>query len=115
MVQALTNGISTDRRQMVQIVAADKPSGKMFVWVLNTVHVSMRYESALVRSKSPGSVMLRRLMSKFTGVPSALSERLFFSTTALSRSWCVSVGTGRGSSMRFETWDGQFVRSVGDC
>ena len=45
---------------------------------LDTVHVSIPYESAVKRSKSRESVMLRQLMSKFTCVPSALSERPFF-------------------------------------
>ena len=131
MAQALQKGISTDHRQRVKFVATDKPSSKMFVVLkqalpnlqclnLDTVHVSMRYESAIVCSKSARSFMLRRLMSKFTCVPSALSI-VRFSATALSRSGSVFVGTTRGSSLQCCTWDWQtrthstFVRSAGCC
>ena len=63
-------------KEAVRFVGTDKPSEHLYKTLksvlpqlecmfLDTVHVSMRYESANARSASPGLRELRRIMSKF--------------------------------------------------
>ena len=72
MAEALQKGISTDHRQRVQFVATDKFSGKMFVVLEQAVpvlgHCSCEHavRTRLCSFQVCRSVMLRRLMSKFT-------------------------------------------------
>ena len=131
MAQALKEGITTDHRERVQFVATDKPSGKMFVF-LKQVHPNLQclyldtvHEHA-VRIRLCAFQVCRlghaaKVDVKVHLRPKCIIQTSVFSARTLSRSWTVSVGTRRGSSMQSYSWDGQtdthiaFMRSAGDC